>query len=59
MQPLKVFFNPSSGVNEGRGAELIGQRLDRTAGEQEVMVLVAEIVSLPPAIVGLLIQRIA
>jgi len=51
MQPFKVLLNPGSRIHKGRRAKLIRQRLDRTASKKEVLMLVAEIGPLPPAII--------
>ena len=57
MQSLEIFLYPCGGIDKRRGAELIRKILDPVPGKKQMVTLVAEIASLPPAIVIMLIQR--
>jgi len=56
VQPGKIFLYPGSGIDERRSAELIRKVLHPVPGEKQLFPLVAEIGSLPPAIVRILVQ---
>ena len=57
VQTDKIVPDPGGRVDKGRGAELIGQLLHRSAMKDELIVLVAEVCPLPPGVIVPGVQR--